>query len=187
MATSLTQTSNPRRVYTDTKHTIQMSTSRFKPIQPYTPATKPLISDQRGKPPVRDHLIRRLSAACKECQRRRTKVKDPGLYCILRCLLVGFQRQCSSENPCLECTKRGSICVFDMSSDKRRKSHASKIEAELRHYQRFLNDFLRAIQDSSDDDVRNIINTVRAGSSTSEIQSEVNSVLMRNYYSRSAL
>ncbi|KAI2734308.1 transcriptional regulator family: Fungal Specific TF [Penicillium roqueforti] len=167
MATSLTQTSNPRRVYTDTKHTIQMSTSRFKPIQPYTPATKPLISDQRGKPPVRDHLIRRLSAACKECQRRRTK--------------------CSSENPCLECTKRGSICVFDMSSDKRRKSHASKIEAELRHYQRFLNDFLRAIQDSGDDDVRNIINTVRAGSSTSEIQSEVNSVLMRNYYSRSAL
>lgn len=74
-----------------------------------------------------------------------------------------------------------------MSSDKRRKSHASKIEAELRHYQRFLNDFLRAIQDSSDDDVRNIINTVRAGSSTSEIQSEVNSVLMRNYCSRPTL
>lgn len=74
-----------------------------------------------------------------------------------------------------------------MSSDKRRKSHVSKIEAELRHYQRFLNDFLRAIQDSSDDDVRNIINTVRAGSSTSEIQSEVNSVLMRNYCSRPTL
>lgn len=75
LATSLTQTFNPRRVYIDTKRTIQMSCSRFKPIQPYTPATKPLISDQRGKPPVQDHLIRRLSAACKECQRRRTKVR----------------------------------------------------------------------------------------------------------------
>ncbi|KAJ5328719.1 C6 transcription factor [Penicillium brevicompactum] len=184
MATSLTQTSNPRRIYIDTKYTIQMSTSRFKPIQPYTPSTKPLISDQRGKPPARDYLIRRLSAACKECQRRRTKVKGSW---IIFCLLVGFQRQCSSENPCLECTKRGSICVFDMSSDKRRKSYASKIETELRHYQRFLNDFLRAIRDSGDDDIRHIINTVQAGSSKSEIQSEVNSVLMKNYCSRSTL
>ncbi|CAG8890705.1 unnamed protein product [Penicillium salamii] len=167
MATSLTQTSKPRRIYIDTKYTIQMSTSRFKPIQPYTPATKPLISDQRGKPPVPDYLIRRLSAACKECQRRRTK--------------------CSSENPCLECTKRGSICVFDMSSDKRRKSYASKIEAELRHYQKFLNDFLRAIRESGDDDVRHIISTVQAGSSTGEIQSEVNSVLLKNKCSRSTL
>lgn len=70
-----------------------------------------------------------------------------------------------------------------MSSDKRRKSYASKMEEELGHYQRFSNDFLRAIRDSDNDDVHHIINTVRSGSSKSEIQFEVNNVLMGNDHS----
>jgi hypothetical protein len=80
----------------------------------------------------------------------------------------------------LRCTKRGSVCIFDMSSDKRRKSYASKMEEELGHYQRFWADFSRAIRDSDHDGVHHIINTVRSGSSSSEIQSEVNKVLTRN-------
>ncbi|CAI7636476.1 unnamed protein product [Penicillium palitans] len=101
--------------------------------------------------------------------------KDLKLHRIPSCFIVGVP-----NNPCLECTKRDSACIFDMNSDKRRKGYASKMEEELGHYQRFLADFLTAIRDSDDDDVHHIINTVRSGSSASEIQSEVNKVLMRN-------
>lgn len=87
----------------------------------------------------------------------------------------------------MECTKRGSVCIFDMSSDKRRKSYASKMEDELDHYQRFLADFLGAIRDSDDDDVHHIITTVRSGSSASEIQSEVTKILMRNDHSSTTI
>ncbi|KAJ5982110.1 hypothetical protein N7451_012210 [Penicillium sp. IBT 35674x] len=135
-----------------------MSASWFRPIQPHLPNTKPPADEPSREDLVQDHSIRRLSAACRECQRRRTK--------------------CSSENPCLECTKRGSICIFDMSSDKRRKGYARKLEEELDHCQNFLNDLLRAIRDSDNNSVQHIINTVRLGSSTHEIRFEVNKVLM---------
>ncbi|KAJ5853145.1 hypothetical protein N7534_005688 [Penicillium rubens] len=108
----------------------------------------------------KDGSTRRLSTACKECHRRRTN--------------------CSVGNPCLECTKRGSICLFDEISDKRRKSYESKMKEELGYYQRFLVDLIEAIWDCNDDDVHPIINIVRSGSSSSEIQSEVNNILEGN-------
>lgn len=80
----------------------------------------------------------------------------------------------------MECTKRGSVCIFDESSDKRRKSYSSRMEEELSYYQMFLDDFFEGIRNCNDDDVHHIINIVRSGSSTSEIRFEVNSILAGN-------
>jgi hypothetical protein len=74
----------------------------------------------------------------------------------------------------LECSKRDSVCTFDESSDKRRKSYSGKMEEELNYYQRFLDDFFEAIRNSNDNDIHHIINVVRSGSSVSEIQFEAN-------------
>ncbi|KAJ5318361.1 C6 transcription factor [Penicillium atrosanguineum] len=136
-----------------------MSTSRFRPIQPHTSTTKAWAVGKAEEDVLKDAATRKLSTACKECQRRRIK--------------------CSSGHPCFECTKRDFVCKFDESSDKRRKGYPSKMEEELNYYQRFLNDFFEAIR-SSDDDVHHIINAVRSGSSASAIQFEVNIILAGN-------
>lgn len=86
----------------------------------------------------------------------------------------------------MKCTKRGSVCVFDETSDKRRKCHESKMEEELNYYRSFLDDFFEAIRDSNDDDVQHIIDIVRSGSSTGEIQFGVKSILAGNDPSRPA-
>lgn len=80
----------------------------------------------------------------------------------------------------MECKKRDLVCIFDESSDKRRKSYSSKMEQELSYYQEFLDDFLEAIRTSDDDDVHRIIDIVRSVSSTREIQNKVAHVLAEN-------
>ncbi|KAJ5607200.1 C6 transcription factor [Penicillium hordei] len=104
--------------------------------------------------------IRRQSTACKECQRRRTK--------------------CTGGNPCSECRKRDCVCDVDESSDKRRKLYLSMMEEELRYHQQFMDGFLKVIRTSNNTDVHHIIDVVRSGSSTSEIQTAVNRVLTDN-------
>ncbi|KAJ5134419.1 C6 finger domain protein [Penicillium atrosanguineum] len=86
--------------------------------------------------------------------------------------------------PCLECTKRDVVCIFDESSDKRRKSYSSKMEQDLTFYQELMDDFFELIRISSDDDVHHMINIVRSGSSAGEIQTEVVRVLANNNYLR---
>ncbi|CAI7585761.1 unnamed protein product [Penicillium pancosmium] len=76
----------------------------------------------------------------------------------------------SSGIPCLECTKRNSRCIFEQSSDKRRKSYERKMEEDLRYYRGVLDDLLEAIRHSTDANVDRILNIVRSESSISEIQ-----------------
>jgi hypothetical protein len=80
----------------------------------------------------------------------------------------------------LECKNRDVVCVFDASSDKRRKIYLSKIELELRYYREFSNNFLMAIGTSHYADVHHIIDIVRSGSSISEIKNVVTRVLTDN-------
>lgn len=78
------------------------------------------------------------------------------------------------------CRERDCVCVIDESSDKRRKLYSSMIEEELGYHQQFLDEFLEAIRTSNDADVHHIIDVVRSGSSTSEIQAAVTRVLTEN-------
>ncbi|RAL17285.1 Zn(II)2Cys6 transcription factor domain-containing protein [Aspergillus homomorphus CBS 101889] len=75
---------------------------------PNTAAGALLVDDSRN---------RRASAACGECQRRRT-----------RCIPEG------TGNPCTECRIHGRECVVNLSTDKRRKAAARQTEELLKLY-----------------------------------------------------
>jgi hypothetical protein len=85
-------------------------------------------------------------------------------------------------NPCFECEKRAYLCIFDESSDKRRKYHAVMIEEELRYYKEFVGDVFMAMRTCSDADIQQIIDVVRSGSSTSEVQITVTNILAEDQY-----
>ncbi|KAF4772325.1 hypothetical protein PENNAL_c0190G04329 [Penicillium nalgiovense] len=138
-----------------------MAASHFRTIRSHAPIMTASEVDGSQIDVSRRDSKKRLSIACKECQRRRTK--------------------CSVGNPCLECTKRGSACIFDESSDKRRKSHFRRMEEELRHYQGFLDEFLKNIRNSSEADLQHIIHVVRSGSSIDEIQNAMTNLNTENY------
>lgn len=84
----------------------------------------------------------------------------------------------------MECNKRGSVCVIDESSDKRRKSYFMRMEEDLKCYREFLDKFFEAIRTSTDNDVQHIIDVVQSAPSISEVQMEVARVLEGSYLSR---
>jgi hypothetical protein len=85
-------------------------------------------------------------------------------------------------NPCLECETRDYVCIFDEYSDKRWKYHTAKMEEELDYYKKFVSDFFKAMRTSSDADIQQIIDLMRSGSSTSEVQSKVAYIIEENQY-----
>lgn len=91
-------------------------------------------------------------------------------------------KQCSGVSPCSECTKRNCACVIDEHSDKRRNYHTAKIETELAYYKEFVDGIFMAMRTSSQSDLQQIIDAVRSGASTSEVQNLVTSVLAVNQY-----
>ena len=54
------------------------------------------------------------------------------------------------------------------------------MEEELRYHQQFLDEFFEAIRTSNDANLHHIIDVVRSGLSTTEIQTVVTRVLMEN-------
>lgn len=64
-----------------------MSASRFRPIQPHMPSTKASVVRESEKDVLKDVSTRRLSNACKECQRRRTKVRNLEQIASLGCFI----------------------------------------------------------------------------------------------------
>ena len=54
------------------------------------------------------------------------------------------------------------------------------MEEELRYHQQFLDEFLEGIRTSNDANLHHIIDVVRSGLSTTEIQTVVTRVLMEN-------
>lgn len=55
------------------------------------------------------------------------------------------------------------------------------MEEELRHYQGFLDEFLKNIRNSSEADLQHIIHVVRSGSSIDEIQNAMTNLNTENY------
>ena len=84
----------------------------------------------------------------------------------------------------MECQKRNSVCIFDESSDKRRKSYSVRMEQQLQFYREVLDELLEVIRTSPDDDVLRIIEVVRSAQSIIEVQREVAHILETNSLSR---
>lgn len=86
----------------------------------------------------------------------------------------------------MECRKRSSVCIFDESSDKRRKSYSMRMEQQLQFYREVLDGLFEAIRTSPDNDVQRIIEVIRSAQSIIEVQREVAHVLETNPLSRPA-
>ncbi|KAJ5600700.1 C6 transcription factor [Penicillium hetheringtonii] len=145
-----------------------MSEYRFRPIRPRTPNSIVSAVEETDNNTLNEILIKRRSVACTECQRRRTK--------------------CAFGNPCLECKKHNSLCLFEENSDKRRKTYSKKIEEELKFYRGFLDDLIETIRQSNNDDIDRIVNIVRSESlSLSEIQLMIKGIPLESEYSRTTI
>jgi hypothetical protein len=56
------------------------------------------------------------------------------------------------------------------------------MEEELDYYKKFVSHFFKAMRTSSDADIQQIIDLMRSGSSTSEVQSKVAYIIEENRY-----
>ncbi|KAB8075762.1 hypothetical protein BDV29DRAFT_155415 [Aspergillus leporis] len=139
----------------------QGSSRPFRPIAPRT-LPDPLPPPTGGGGPE-EGKIRRASAACTECKRRRTK--------------------CSADttgSPCAECALHGRDCVIDEFADKRRKVAARRAQEELRYYRGFVEQLLKAIRFGEGTDVDVIVAAIRSGASHDEIRAVVRDSLGRD-------
>lgn len=77
----------------------------------------------------------------------------------------------------MECKKRRSVCIFDESSDKRRKSYSMRMERQLQFYREVLDGLFEAIRTAPDNDLQRLIEVIRSAQSVIEVQREVAHVL----------
>ncbi|KAE8344568.1 hypothetical protein BDV24DRAFT_160308 [Aspergillus arachidicola] len=137
-----------------------------RPFRPIAPRTLPDPLPPPPAPPgggVEEVKIRRASAACTECKRRRTK--------------------CSADTtgpPCTECALHRRDCVIDEFADKRRKVAARRAQEELRYYRGFVEQLLKAIRQGEGTDVEAIVAVIRSGASHDEIRAVVRGFLKRD-------
>lgn len=137
-----------------------MSSLHFRFIRPCPPINQQSATEEPKKSNISEaHISKggRVSTACKDCQRRRTK--------------------CTGGSPCVECKKRRSVCIFDESSDKRRKSYSMRMERQLQFYREVLDGLFEAIRTAPDNDVQRLIEVIRSAQSVIEVQREVAHVL----------
>ncbi|KAB8263947.1 hypothetical protein BDV32DRAFT_146250 [Aspergillus pseudonomiae] len=140
----------------------QGSSRPFRAIAPRT-LPDPLPPPAHPGGGFEEAKIRRASAACTECKRRRTK--------------------CSADTtgpPCAECALHGRACVIDESADKRRKVAARRAQEELRYYRGFVEQLLKAIRQGERTDVEAIVAVIRSGASHNDIRAVVREFLTRN-------
>ncbi|KAF7593934.1 hypothetical protein BBP40_010441 [Aspergillus hancockii] len=139
----------------------QGSSRPFRPIAPRA-LPDPLPSPSGGGAPE-EVKIRRASAACTECKRRRTK--------------------CSADTtapPCTECALHGRECVINEFADKRRKIAARRAQEEVKYYRVFVDQLLEAIRLGDGPEVDAILAVIRSGASHNEIRAVVRNALGRD-------
>lgn len=69
---------------------------------------------------------RRVSLACNECQKRRSKVVHNIQHSMTVLGLIHLA-QCSGTLPCTRCVAAASQCIYDPKGDRRRKAHVAEL------------------------------------------------------------
>ncbi|KAJ5146593.1 uncharacterized protein N7515_001157 [Penicillium bovifimosum] len=112
-----------------------------------------------GGAPPDDSRMKRASTACRGCQKRRT-----------RCTGV----------PCSECIRRNRECIFDELADRRRKASARRMQEELIGLQEFLVQLLGVLREGNNAEVQYLVNAIRSGTSTQDIDLAIRRLLAYN-------
>ncbi|KAJ5216231.1 uncharacterized protein N7498_002638 [Penicillium cinerascens] len=130
---------------------------QFRPIAPRT--MPPGGGSGSPQPPnggnghSDDGRMKRASTACKECQKRRT-----------RCSMNG------SGHSCTECETHGRDCLFDETSDRRRKAAAKRTQEDLANLREFVEQLLQLFRAGDNNTVQHLIHQIRSGASQEEIR-----------------
>ncbi|KAJ5499204.1 C6 transcription factor SndA [Penicillium expansum] len=84
---------------------------------------------------------------------------------------------CSGPLVCSECLTHGRECIFDESSDKRRKASSKRALDELDYYRSFVEDFFGIFRASPEETVQYLVNTIRAGAAMEQIREIITSIM----------
>ena len=82
--------------------------------------------------------------------------------------------QCSTESPCKACVRASTDCVYDESSDRRRKVAEKRTADRLLHTRELLGNLLETLRYGHRDQVDNVLRVVRFDTSLKDI---VNTIL----------
>lgn len=106
------------------------------------------------------HRPRKISTACGACKQRKTR--------------------CTGGNPCEACSTRGSPCVYDASSDQRRKianqrnvMELADTQVQLERMKQLLGGILATIRAGDYNANTDLIETIRSGVSLSQLAAHV--------------
>lgn len=73
--------------------------------------------------------------------------------------------QCDGDyltgKPCTQCTTHGRTCVFDESSDKRRKEYARRTEDQAEYYRDYVERLLQVIREGDESTIQQLIGIIR--------------------------
>ncbi|OQD73223.1 hypothetical protein PENDEC_c016G03682 [Penicillium decumbens] len=133
---------------------------QFRPIAPRIIAPGggggSLLPLNGGESHFEDGRMKRASTACKECQKRRTRCSmNPSGHC------------------CTECETHGRDCLFDETSDRRRKAAARRTQEDLANLREFVEQLLQLLRVGDNNTIQHFIRQIRSGASQDEIRAIV--------------
>ncbi|KAJ5776580.1 uncharacterized protein N7511_001591 [Penicillium nucicola] len=105
----------------------------------------------------KDRRMKRVSTACTECQKRRTR--------------------CSGHPLCDECRTHNRECIFDEANDRRRKASAKKTQDQLDYFRTLTDDLINTIGSEDLAAVQLITDSIRSGANHEHLRDLLNSIL----------
>ncbi|KAK5052553.1 hypothetical protein LTR84_002418 [Exophiala bonariae] len=120
---------------------------------------------------------RKISTACGACKQRKTRVALPNRPISIH---QADHLQCTGGNPCEACATRRSPCVYDASSDQRRKianqrnvQDLAETQLDLERHRQLLGGIIATIRVGDDEANRDLYRVIRSGVDLSQIAAHV--------------
>ena len=135
---------------------------------------------------------RKISTACLACKQRKTKVRF-SLLAFPSFVRDSDQVQCSGGEPCEACAQRNTSCIYDASSDQRRKIANQKnvqdlalAQEKLDRHQELLGGVLATVRVGSEQETAELLAQVRSGMNLSQLAAHVRNAVRSNVDIQSA-
>ena len=121
---------------------------------------------------------RKISTACGACKQRKTRVSLPPTDALP--LLFADGSQCTGGTPCDACSTRKSPCVYDASSDQRRKianqrnvQDLADTQLDLDRHRQLLGGIIATIRVGDDEANIDLVRVIRSGVDLSQLAAHV--------------
>src|ERR1700761_6425862 len=138
-------------------------------------APRPALPDGPHDPSSA-HRPRKISTACGACKQRKTKA-IPRLH---SCRVISNSEQCTGGSPCEACAIRRSLCVYDATSDQRRKianqknvQDLAEKQHDLEKHQQLLGGIIATIRAGGTSATEDLIRSIRSGIDLSQLAAHV--------------